>query len=172
MGIPLEPFWIKGNWAGKLAIVKRPRGGDWLLNDILDLRHAGFDLIVSLLCEPETIELGLKEEAKLAKNYGMSFLSFPIEDYGVPASTGATARLVNSLHHLLNEGKSVAIHCRQSVGRSSLIAACELILAGNDVQAALDRVQNARGVPVPDTIEQRQWVERFADQTFNYTMIR
>jgi protein-tyrosine phosphatase len=56
----------------------------------------------------------------------------------------------------------VAVHCWGGVGRSSLVAAALLVLRGSTAQAAWHRVAYARGVPVPETDEQRDWVARLA----------
>ena len=34
-------YWISGPWAGKLAIAARPRGGDWLEDEIRDWKNGG-----------------------------------------------------------------------------------------------------------------------------------
>jgi hypothetical protein len=52
-------FWVAGPWRGRLGIVPRPRGGDWLGDETSAWREAGIDLVVSLL-EPE-------EEAQLVR---------------------------------------------------------------------------------------------------------
>jgi protein-tyrosine phosphatase len=59
-------------------------------------------------------------------------------------------------------GKSVVIHCRQGVGRSALTAACVMAVGGVPVDEALEKIQNARSCPVPDTPEQRRWVAHLA----------
>jgi hypothetical protein len=156
-------FWCKGKWNGRLAIVARPRGDDWLSDGLAAYRIAGFDVIVSLLVEDETLELGLKDEAKLAVEHSINFINFPIDDYGVPASTDTMLGFIRSLLQELNDGKTVGIHCRQSVGRSSLVVACLSVLAGDNPQSAFREIERARGVPVPDTIEQRLFVEAFSD---------
>jgi protein-tyrosine phosphatase len=61
----------------------------------------------------------------------------------------------------LRDGRSIAIHCRAGIGRSSMIAACALILCGIDAAEALALIKAARGVSVPDTDEQRDWVIAF-----------
>ena len=77
---------IKGPWKGQLAIVPRPRGGDWLEDELRSWEEGGLDLIASSL----------------------------------------------------------------------------LVLRGTDPEEALNRVATARGRAVPDTSEQRQWVNNFA----------
>jgi protein-tyrosine phosphatase len=52
----------------------------------------------------------------------------------------------------------VAVHCWGGVGRSSLIAAAVLVGRGTDAEQAWARIAEARGVPVPETDEQRAWV--------------
>ena len=47
---------------GRLAIVPRPRGGDWLADEIQALREAGVDVLVSLLTADEVAELDLARE--------------------------------------------------------------------------------------------------------------
>ena len=51
-----ELFWIDGPWPGRLAIMPRPRGGDWLEEEIQSWRRSGVDLVVSLLTLEERNE--------------------------------------------------------------------------------------------------------------------
>lgn len=61
----------------------------------------------------------------------MDFISFPIPDGGVPASIPAALSLLRRIIGALEEGKTVAVHCRQGIGRSGLIAAGALMSSGN-----------------------------------------
>lgn len=139
----------------------RPRGQDWLPDDIDLLRRSGIDVIVSALTPPETEELGLLEEAECCRTNGIQFISFPIEDRSVPSSSTSFSELLDSLKGSLAEGKAVGVHCRAGIGRSSLIAAALLIQNGVSPETAFLTIQEARGCPVPDTVEQRNWVERY-----------
>ncbi len=62
----------------------------------------------------------------------------------------------------IQQGKKVAVHCRQGIGRSSLISAALLISAGEDIEQALKAITKARGLEVPETAEQRKWLDQFA----------
>jgi len=157
-----ELSWIEAPWTGRLAILPRPRGGDWLEEEVRESRLAGVDVIVSLLTSDEIEELDLVQEARFARENGIHYLAFPIMDRGVPASRRATLELAKTLESLLQAGKTVAVHCRQGIGRSALIAACVLILAGVSPATAFQRLSAARGCPVPETAEQREWVIQFA----------
>ena len=155
---------IKGPWPGQLSIVARPRGNDWLVDEVQAWRDSGVDVVVSLLTHSENVELGLVEESELTRNVGLDFVSFPIDDYSVPKSEAAVLQLSTQLIEILSNGKCVGIHCRQSVGRSGLIAALLLVAAGETPQQAFDQVSAGRGVTVPDTAEQRQWVFTLANK--------
>jgi protein-tyrosine phosphatase len=152
-------YLIDGPWAGRLAIMPRPRGGDWLADDVKAWRRAGLDIVVSLLTPPEVSELGLGEEESLCKSEGMHLLSFPIPDRGVPASRKAFLALARRLERALMAGKGVAVHCRQGIGRSALLAACLLVVRGESAEAAFQRISLARECAVPDTAEQKEWLK-------------
>ncbi len=153
-----QKFWIPGPWLGRLAIVSRPRGGDWLEDDARTWRDSGFDIIVSLLTINEISELRLEREEKWLHKHGIDFLSFPISDRGVPHSRTDFAQLVTTLETALNAHRKVGVHCRQGIGRSSLVAASLLVSFGEDTESAWECIRNVRGCPVPDTEEQKNWV--------------
>ena len=60
--------WIEASLPGRLAIMPRPRAGDWLDEEIAGWRAEGIDVVVSLLESDEVSELGLQREASLATN--------------------------------------------------------------------------------------------------------
>src|SRR6516164_8316746 len=120
-------YWIEGPWLGRLAIMPRPRGGDWLEDEISSWRRVGIDTIVSALTEEESAELDLDREKELCQDTGIDFVAFPIMDRGVPSSPKAMLELVRRLEQGLARGRNIAIHCRQGIGRASLLAACVLV---------------------------------------------
>ena len=63
---------------------------------------------------------------------------------------------------LVADGKTVAVHCRQGIGRSAVIAAGVLIALGADAESAVRAVADARGCPVPETPDQRRWIADYA----------
>ena len=136
----------------------RPRGGDWLEDEIHSLKSSGVDAVVSLLERAEIEELDIAEEQALCEANGIAFLSFPIRDRNVPSSGREALGFAGSVSNLLQSGKSIVIHCRQGVGRSALIAACVMAVGGVPVDEAFEKIEAARGCPVPDTPEQRRWV--------------
>ena len=133
----------------------RPRAGDWLAGEIAGLREAGVGMVVSLLEKAEVEELGLEAESSPCAEHGIQFVSFPIADRGVPED----ADRVSDLCSLISAFDSpVAIHCRAGIGRSALVAASVLRKAGMDTDLAFDLIGQARGLLVPDTEAQKEWV--------------
>ena len=66
-----ELFRVEGAWPGYLAISSRPRGGDWLGEEISAWRGAGIDVIVSLLEPAEAADLNLENEAMQSEAMGV-----------------------------------------------------------------------------------------------------
>jgi protein-tyrosine phosphatase len=157
-----ELHWVEGPWPGRLALAARPRGGDWLEDELANWRKAGVDTVLSLLTADEEKELDLQDEARKVKNLGMGFQSFPIRDREVPTSEAKLAAALEELDADLSAGKNAVIHCRQGVGRTGLVAACLLVTKGLSSGAAISSVSAARGTPVPETEEQRRWINHYA----------
>lgn len=157
-------FWIPGPWSGRLAIATRPRGGDWLEDEASGWRHAGLDIVVSLLEEEEAAQLELAREGHAAASNGVRFVSFPIPDRGVPASAQRAVALLKDIVGALDDGKNVAVHCRQGIGRSGIIAAGALVTAGMDADQAIAVVSAARGQAVPETAVQHRWIHRLLSE--------
>lgn len=155
-------YWIDSSWPGKLAISARPRGGDWLEDEMEGWRQEGIDVVVSLLTTEELSDLGLESEAESAQRHGLRFMNLPIPDRGVPASTAAAASFIEELKKALEKGRNAAIHCRQGIGRSGMIAAALLVKQGTSPSEALQRVSQVRGISVPETEQQRTWLFDFS----------
>lgn len=157
-----ELFTIPGPWPGRLAIVPRPRGSDWLEDEIRGWSRAGVDCVVSLLTETEEDALALAEEARYCRENGIEFISYPIEDRTVPASRAAFSELIARLTAGLAGGKTVAVHCRQGIGRAATVAISILVSSGVEAESAILSASAARGQAVPETAEQRNWIRDYA----------
>ena len=151
-------FWIKGNPPAPLAIVLRPRGDEWLEDELLRMKQGGIQTLVSLLERDEAVLLGLADEAPIAEHIGLKFLSHPIPDTEIPSNIAAFQSFAAGLASRLRAGEKVGVHCRGSIGRSTVTAACALIHLGWTPRAALDAIEAARGCTVPDTQEQEDWI--------------
>jgi len=155
-------YWLAGPWPGKIALAARPRGGDWLRDDLSGWKQAGIHTVLSLLTPEEETDLDLRAEATEAGAQGLGFNSLPIPDRQVPRSESNLADALEAVNKTLSSGKNVVVHCRQGIGRSGLVAACLLVKNGMSPGAAVDLVSAARGVSVPETAEQRDWIDHYA----------
>jgi protein-tyrosine phosphatase len=151
-------FTIPLDSPGTLAIAPRPRGGDWLDDEVRALAAQGFQVLVSLLESQEAQDLGLEHEPAVCDSNGLAFVSIPIPDRGTPSDftefKGAVAELVTRLR----SGRRIAVHCRQSVGRSGILVVSMAVAVGVDLQDAIETVSIARGVRVPETLVQLEWL--------------
>jgi len=154
-----QVYWIEGPWPGRLAIVPRPRGGDWLEDEVQAWQQAGLDRVVSLLTPDEVADFDLSKEEAWCQAHDLQFMSFPIPDRSVPASRNAALALGHQLEQALAAGERIAVHCRQGIGRSALLAACVLVAAGEEPETAFQHISAARGCAVPETVEQQEWVK-------------
>jgi hypothetical protein len=84
--MPSAVYWIETSHDGRLAIMARPRAGDWLEEEVANWQAAGIDIVVSLLEMSEVTELGLQQEAALCQAQKIGFISFPIPDRQMPTS--------------------------------------------------------------------------------------
>lgn len=154
-------YWIDTPWPGRLAIAPRPRGGDWLGDELKAWRGAGIDGVVSALTPEEMSDLDLTLEEEMCSQSGLWFENFPIADRDAPSSLKLAAAVLNRWDSGLQNGDSIVIHCRQGIGRSALLAAALLALGGISMNEAWRRIEHSRGAKVPDTPEQIAWVRDF-----------
>lgn len=147
---------------GALAITPRPRGGDWLDDDVAALAQNGVGVLVSLLCDDEARDLGLEDEATVCAQHNIEFISLPVTDMSAPEEESDFIAEVHRLSGLVSGGASVAVHCRQSIGRSGVLAVSIAIATGLELEMALEAVSAARGLRVPETREQMNWLRRNA----------
>ena len=158
----VDVYWIPYDGPGRIGIATRPRGGDWLKDDIHYLSEAGTNLLVSMLTPEESREFQLEMEEKLCQDEGLDYQLVPIPDRGVPSDMKNVAGLALQWAEFLENGTNIIFHCRQGIGRSAMMVALVLVTCGMEVDFAFKITEKARGWPVPDTEEQRAWVEQYA----------
>ena len=157
-----DVYWLRELDGVRLAIMPRPRSGEWLADEIAGWSRLGVQTVVSLLEQREVTELDLADEESLCRSANLHFISYPIPDRGVPRDSVGFSQLVAVLEGSLRSGESVAVHCRAGIGRSGLLGACVLNAFGVDPDSAFGMLSRARRVSVPDTDAQIAWVRTHA----------
>ena len=155
-------YLIPTKTTGRLFILPRPRGGDWLVRDIAEWKRNEIDLVISALTEDEERELELSDESSVTEQYGLEFQPYRIPDRGTPTSHTAFERSTESWVECLRNGQTIGVHCRQGIGRSGMIAVGILQRLGETSANAIRIASAARGVAVPETAEQLEWVSRMS----------
>ena len=158
--MPIDLWWVASPGKGRVGLVQRPRGGDWLPQDMTWLRAEGVDVIVSALQDQEIRGTHLEHQGHHAAANKVEYVRLPIGNMLTPLP--AIVPGLRALAGRVAAGESVVAHCFACVGRSPLIVASLLVLLGVEANEAWRRVEEARGLPVPDTLAQRLWVARLA----------
>lgn len=155
-------YWTNRRFPGRIALLSRPRGGDWLDLETRAWAEEGIDAVVSMLENHEIAEFELDREAELAAEHGIEFILYSVPDRSVPILDEGFIRLNDHLRSLLRSGKNIGIHCRQSIGRAPLLAATLMVSDGMEAEEAFSQLSSARGRRVPETAEQAVWITDFA----------
>ena len=152
-------YWLPDQPKGRLGMMARPRGNDWLADEIQHLKMNKVCIVVSLLEKDEAYELGLQKEPLICLQSGIELISFPIPDRSTPEDKKSFINLARQLLEKLNTGQNITIHCRMGIGRTALLCAAILVLQGADPATVFEHLSAARTLKVPDTQEQKKWLQ-------------
>jgi protein-tyrosine phosphatase len=78
------------------------------------------------------------------QNQGFRFYHLPIVDAKIPSKNQARKLVGFIVHQLMEEGRSVMVHCYAGRGRSGTICACVLIHCGFSAVEAIAQVRRVR----------------------------
>ena len=154
-------FVIDGPWKGRLAIAPAPGPGPDLRNNLQHWRNLGISGVLSLLRPNE--RPGWEQEPAICEALGMDFYSLPIADHSVPApeEMPAIAEQLTGIESRLRVGARIVAHCFAGIGRSGMATIALLMIGGVPLDDARKLVSSARGIPTPETQEQREWLRSF-----------
>jgi protein-tyrosine phosphatase len=136
---PLRVDWVSLVGQGRIGMTFCPGKiqpvawtGRWrrdLGADLLVLRRWGCRVLLSLLEEPEYLELGVPNLGAEARRQGIEWYPLPITDGCAPDQRFAQAwpQVWPRVRDLLGEGGDLVVHCKGGLGRTGTLAACLLI---------------------------------------------
>lgn len=113
---------------------------------VADLSEAGAEAIVTLNSDKELESLGMLSLRQEIRSWNLLSFQFPIDDDAEPeapfelAYSSAKAELLG----LINEGKTIAIHCRGGSGRTGMMAAILLMDLGMSWEEVKPKIQQVR----------------------------
>lgn len=158
--MPPRLYQIAHIGCGQLFTMAKPVG-TWIDEEIYALKNAGIEVILSLLTKEEEQELQLQTESAICHSHTIEFFSYPIQDRKVPVDRESLFELVEKIYRLVHSGSNTAIHCRAGIGRASVLAALVMIHHHITAEDAFKIISQSRGLSVPDTKEQYQFVVNY-----------
>ncbi|MFT5157571.1 MAG: protein-tyrosine phosphatase [Bacteroidia bacterium] len=157
-------YWINElRKPGKLGIMPRPKGGEWLSDEIKSLVQRNISTVVSHLETIEEIELDISSERRQCIESGIKFISYPIPDRDLPKDLNSYLDLITEINSKLENGENVIIHCRMGIGRTGITAASVMIKNGWKTEQAFKLLSELRTLEMPDTKEQIEFVEKIKE---------
>ncbi len=120
--------------------------GTSLPEALATLKQAGADALITLMPAAELATHQAQALAESCETAELAWFHCPIEDDHAPKADFATAwqSAGPMVHQLLDEGKTVAIHCKGGSGRTGLMAAQILLERGQSKAAVKSAVQALR----------------------------
>ena len=153
---PLEIDFIQRPLGGMIGLTHCPgrssldaKGRKWnrnLASDVATLKQNDITAVVSLLAQEELQHHGAGSIQDLLSQARISWLQFPISDFGIPTPevTRRWTQTVPQLLEYLHGGRKVVIHCAAGYGRTGMMTAALLVAMGVDASSAIALVRAAR----------------------------
>jgi len=128
--------------------------------DLRALRDRGIVRLILLVVDGELARWSDPDIVRRAADHGIAVHRHPMPDGHPPASAAAMDAILADVV----EGRStadVAVACMGGVGRTGTVAACALLAAGWEPEAAIERVRRARHPEAVETPEQEAFVRSY-----------
>ncbi|PKG40123.1 cyclin-dependent kinase inhibitor 3 family protein [Psychromonas sp. Urea-02u-13] len=117
-----------------------------LTTSLNEIKAAGAQAILTFMTQAELDKNNLSDIGESIKAKGMSWFHLPIVDDEAPeapfSSEWKTAG--PAIHRLIEQGKSIAVHCKGGSGRTGLISAQILLERGEKIEPLMKRIQRLR----------------------------
>ncbi|WP_461535475.1 phosphatase domain-containing putative toxin [Spongorhabdus nitratireducens] len=144
-----HPVWfisVAGSSA-RIGMTPCPGTQEESFDDALStLKSAGISAVLTLMGNQELQKNEVERLGSATKVHGMKWFQLPIRDDQAPEEEFQRAWEIAApdVHQLLDEGESIAIHCKGGSGRTGLIAIQILLERGVELGEASALVKNQR----------------------------
>lgn len=129
------------------------------LGSTLDLLvDQNVSILVNLLEESEENFLSGGTIRERCNKRGLDLRQFAIRDGYVPLQTQVFSDFVSELLAAFYSEHSIAVHCRAGIGRTGLVLTTIMGKMGCSLEEACVHVSTARGLQVPQTPGQFEWL--------------
>ena len=131
----MKIYWLhEFNSSGRLGIMARPKGNDWLEDEILSLQKQNVQVVVSLLEQDEISELGLRKQAEICTKHNIEYLNFPIPDRGIPKEDNPVRNFITRLKEVIAAGSNTVGYGRtNSVAKETRMIIVGIISTRNKI---------------------------------------
>ena len=155
-----------GEREGRLGLTfcpgKKDDGRGWdrdLDDDLRVIRSWGASTVVTLIEAHEFDLLQVASLGEAVEKIGLRWIHLPIRDVDVPDERFELGWQTAGpeIHHRIDEGERIVIHCRGGIGRTGLVAAQILIERGCIPRNAIHRIRAVRPGAI-ETWAQEQYV--------------
>jgi protein-tyrosine phosphatase len=128
--------------------------------DLAALRDAAAVRLILLVTDAELARWGDLGIVRHGAALGIAVERHPMEDGSPPPDLAALDAILSSISAARGIG-DVAVACMGGVGRTGTIAACALVAAGWEANAAIDLVRQVRHPTAVETVAQEDFVRSF-----------
>jgi protein-tyrosine phosphatase len=150
---------LPGKRGASMRYPGRVYRGD-LGQDLRALAEAGIRRLILLVDDGELARWGDPAIVERGGSVGIEIDRYPMTDGAAPRDAGSMNAILASISGA-RAGGDVAVACMGGVGRTGTVAACALVAAGWDPDAAIARVRQLRHPSAVETPAQVAFVRKF-----------
>ena len=143
---PLFPLSINNSEA-KIILTPCPGTKEADLSRSLnELKAAGAEAVLTFMTQVELDKNELSNIGEAIKAKGMSWFHLPITDDEAPDEVFLSAWKTAgpAVHRLIEQGKTIAVHCKGGSGRTGLVSAQILLERGETIEPLMKRIKALR----------------------------
>ncbi|WP_062267737.1 cyclin-dependent kinase inhibitor 3 family protein [Endozoicomonas arenosclerae] len=163
-----HPFWFIAlpETSAKLVLTPCPGTKESSLPEALSvLKDQGVSAILTLMTTEEMEKNQVADLEAETNKSGMKWFHLPIADDQGPTEVYAAAWSAAGpeVHQLLNQGQSVAIHCKGGSGRTGLVAAQIMLERGMELDHSIKLIKEQRPGAFSSP-QQQEYIQQVAER--------